>query len=419
MSCAHAPSASGSERFASRPPPAGLRRSSRAPTRPARPGARPTTRPASSCSAAPRTRRARSSSTAGSGSSRRCPRRRRRGCCPPLSVSAAITSSSGGAPASRLCAASQQATSCLEAPRRADARASRRSAPSTFISRAAEPPPCRRAHARDPRHAAGEHAGAGIGATRVRDRPALARGVGQPRPRVQRRAGAHEVAGERVERLREPAHAPGVARRRAPAACSAARPAASRDAERRCSVATSRSTPAARRRPAGSIAIRVIGAAPRGSRHRLGRLRLGRRGGLARGLLLALALAALLDGQLLGVAHQRGGERAQVGRDPAARARWERAAARVRSAAGPSKCTPSTAAAPRAPASATLPGDGAPLRRLSHHCCRVADKLGHVLSVATNPFGGQPHGTHAGIRIPARELPDRGAPGPGRHGCGL
>src|SRR4051812_20490557 len=94
---------------------------------------------------------------------------------------------------------------------------------------------------------------------------------------------------------------------------------ASREAERRCSVATSRSTPAARRRPAGSIAIRVIGAAPRSARRAslgLRGLRLGRGGRLARGLRLALALAALLDGQLLGVAHQRGGQCPQVGRDP-------------------------------------------------------------------------------------------------------
>ena len=98
-----------------------------------------------------------------------------------------------------------------------------------------------------------------------------------------------------------------------------------------------------------------------------------------------------------------------------------RASARARSAAGPSKCAPSTAASHRARLRRP-PGSSQRATPRPEPCiaARVTDKLDHILSCSNVPFSRDyRYGTYAPNGIPDWELPDRSAPESGRHGCGL
>ena len=259
---------------------------------------------------------------------------------------------------------------------------------------------------------------AGIGATVLGDRARLAGRVGEPRPRVQLRAGPHEVAGERVERRRRArGRAPRNARR-GPAACSAARP---RSAATRTAGARSRRrarAAAARRSPAGSIEIRVT--RPAGRTGTPPRAPCGRRGGGGAASSGARARGAARSASSSASRASAAGERAQLGGDPgrAGALRSGRRRGRARPP-GPRSARPRPPRAPRAPASATRPA----MARHSAACAIIAagSPISSVmsLSVATNPFRGDTPARMLQTGVPARELPRSSAPGPGRHGCGL
>ena len=373
MSCAQAPSAAGSERSASRAAAGGagdlLARPRRLRVRVLDPPVAGDLRVRRHAEA----RRARSSSTAGSGSSRRCPRRRSRGsgrrsrsARPSPAARRARPPRGSARPAStRRPAWRPRPAGCAGAPPAF--------APSTFISRAALPPPCGAPTLGIFGTRAASTPGAGIGATVLRDRPALAR----PRRRAARACpGSSPSAGgrRRARRARRPARARAPrSARRAPAACSAARPrrAATRSAGARWRRRAARSRRAAARRldrdprhcgSGGSTAgASSVGASA------------ARAASSWRSRSRRCSAASSSASRVSAAASAR-----RSAAIPAARARW-RARGRAGALGGRAlEVHALDGGRARGSGVGDAGGDGAPLRRLSHHCSRVADKLGHV-----------------------------------------